>query len=138
MRLECFSKLCPGEPGTFREHGHLIIPPGTCGTPELLGCKSYLVPIIVRVQSEPGLNGPEPAICFQWLIYFVEQWRLSAQKLLISGDSGLLVMFMPLRSALLHNLLKECHLLVSSGEHGRNGLSQIRRARGVLSFCIQP
>ena len=129
MRLECFSKMCPGEPGTFREHGHVIVPPGTCGTPELLGCKSCLVPIIVRVQSELGLNGPEPAICFQWLICFVEQWWLSVQKLLISRNSRLVVMLMPLRSALLHNLSKECHLLVSSGEHGRNGLGQIRRVR---------
>jgi len=107
MRLECFFKLYPGEPDTFREHGHVIVPPGTCGTPELLGCKSCLVPIIVHVQSELGLKGPEPAVRFQWLTCFVEQWRLSAQKLLISGNSGLVVMFMPLRSALLHNLPKE-------------------------------
>jgi len=126
---ECFLELCPGEPSALGEHGHVIVPPGACGTPELLGCKSCLVPIIVRVQSELGLNGPEPAICFQWLICFVEQWRLSAQKLFISGDSGLVVMFMPLRSALLHNLPEECRLLIASGEHGRNGLSQIGRVR---------
>ena len=60
----------------------------------------------------------------------MEQWRLSAQKLLISRDSGLVVMFMPLRSALLHNLPEECRLLIVSGVHGRNGLSQIGRVRG--------
>ena len=130
MRLECFFKLYPGEPDTFREHGHVIVPPGACGTPELLGFKSCLVPIIVRVQSELGLNGPELAICFQWLICFVEQWRLSVQKLLISRDSRLVVMLMLLRSALLNNLPEECRLLVASGEHGGNGLGQIRRVRG--------
>ena len=40
-----------------------------------------------------------------------------------------MVMLMPLRSALLNNLLDECRLLVASGEYGRNGLGQIRRVR---------
>ena len=39
------------------------------------------------------------------------------------------MMLMPLRSALLHNLLEKCRLLIASGEHGRNGLGQIRRVR---------
>ena len=129
MCPESFLELCPGEPSALGKHGHVIVPPSECRTPELLGCKSCLVPIIVRVQSELGLNGPELAICFQWLICFVLQWRFSAQKLLISRHSGLLVMFMPLRSALLHNLPEECRLFVSSGEHGRNGLGQIKRVR---------
>ena len=131
MCPKCFFKLGPGEPSALGEHGHVIVLPSACGAPELLGCKSCLVPIIVRVQGEFGLDGPEPTICFQWLICFAKQRRLSAQKLLISRDSWLVVMFKPLCSALLHNLLKECRLLVASGEHGRNGLGQIRRVRWV-------
>ena len=73
---ECFFKLGPGEPSALGEHGHVIVPPSAYGTPELLGCKSCIVPIIVRVQGEFGLYGPEPAIWFQWLIGFVKQRRL--------------------------------------------------------------
>ena len=115
-------ELRPGESGVRWKHSHMIVPLCACRAPELLSYKSCLVPIIVRVQSELGLNGPEPAICFQWLICLVKQWRLSAQKLLISRDSWLVVMLRPLRSALLHNLPEECRLLIASGEHGRNGL----------------
>ena len=111
-------------------HGHVIVPPSACGTPELLGCKSCLVPIIVRVQGEHELDGPEPAIYFQWLIRLMEERWLGVQKLLIPKDSWLVVMLMPLRSALLNNLPEECRLLVASGEHGSNGLGQIRRVRG--------
>ena len=35
----------------------------------------------------------------------------------------------PRRSALLHELTEECGLLVAPGEHGRNGLGQLRRVR---------
>ena len=78
MCPESLLELCPGEPSAGGKHGHMIVPPGACGTPELLGFKSCLVPIIVWVQGEFGLYGPEPAICFQWLIGFVEQQRLGA------------------------------------------------------------
>ena len=78
MCPESLLELCPGEPSAGGKHGHVILPPSACGTPELLGCKSYLVPIIVQVQGELGLDGPEPAIYFQWLIGFVEQRRLGA------------------------------------------------------------
>ena len=63
-RPESFLELCPGEPNALGKHGHVIVPPSACGTPELLGCKSGLVPIIVRVQGELGLYGPELALCF--------------------------------------------------------------------------
>ena len=129
VRSESLLELSPSEPGVRGEHCHMILPPYACGTPQLLGCQSCFIPIIVWVQGKLGLDSPKPAICFQWLIYFVKQRRLSAQKLLISRDSRLVVMFMPLRSALLHNLPEECRLFVSSGEHGRNGLGQIRRVR---------
>ena len=72
MHPECFLKLGPGEPSALEEHGHVIVPPGACGTPELLGYKSCLVPIIVRVQGEFGLYGTEPAVGFQRLICFVK------------------------------------------------------------------
>ena len=124
MRPECFLKLGPGEPSALREHGPVIVPPSACGTPELLGCKSCLVPIIVRVQGELRLDGPEPAISL------MEEWWLGVQKLFIPRDSWLVVMLMPLCSALLNNLPDECRLLIASGEHGRNGLGQIRRVRG--------
>ena len=127
---ESFFKLGPGEPSALGKHSHVIVPPNACGAPELLGCKSCLVPIIVRVLGELGLDGPEPAICFQWLIRLMEERCLGAQKLLISRDSWLVVMLMPLRSALLNNLPEECRLLVASGEHGRTGLGQNRRVRG--------
>ena len=131
MCSECVLELRPGEPSARREHGHVIVPPSACRAPELLSCKPCVVPIIVRVQSELRLNGLEPTICFQWLICFVKQWRLGAQKLLISRDGWLVVMFGPLCSALLHNLPKKCRLLVPSGEHSCNGLDQIRRVRWV-------
>ena len=88
MCPESLLELCPGEPSALGKHGHMIVPPGAGGTPELLGCKSCLVPIIVRVQGELGLDGPEPAICLRWLIGFVEQRRLSSQKLRISRSRG--------------------------------------------------
>ena len=66
----------------------MIVPPSACGTPELLGCKSCLVPIIVRVQGELGLDGSEPAICFQWLIRLMEERWLGVQKLLIPRTQG--------------------------------------------------
>ena len=55
--------------------------------PKLLSGKSCLVPIIVRMQGEFGLYGPEPAICFQWLIRLMEERWLGVQKLLIPRDS---------------------------------------------------
>ena len=128
MCPESLLELCLGEPSADGKHGHLIVPPSACGTPELLGCKSCIVPIIVWVQGE--LDSPEPAICFQWLIRLMEERWLGVQKLLIPRDSWMVVMLMPLRSALLNNLPEECRLLVASGEHGRNGLGQIRRVRG--------
>ena len=64
MFPESFLELYPGEPSALGKHGHVIVPPSACGTPEQLGCKSGLVPIIVRVQGELGLYGPEPAIYF--------------------------------------------------------------------------
>ena len=129
MRSEGVFELRPGEPSARREHGHVIVPPRACRTPELLGCKSCLVPIIVRVQGELGLYGPEPIVRLQWFIRFMKKRWLSTQKLLISRDGWLVVMFGPLCSALLHNLPKKCRLLVPSGEHSRNGLDQIRRVR---------
>ena len=131
MCPEIFFELCPGKPSASREHVHVIVPPCACRTPELLGCKSHLVPILVWVLGELGPYGPEPTIRLQWLIRFMKKRWLSTQKLLISRDKRLLMRFRPLRSALLHNLLEECRLLVASGEHGRNGLSQIRRIRWV-------
>jgi len=109
----------------------MIVPPCACRAPKLLGCKSCLVVVTIGVQGELGLYGPEPAIGLQWLIRFMKKRWLSTQKLLISRNRRLVVMFKPLRSALLHNLTEECRLLVASGEHGRNGLSQIRRVRRV-------
>ena len=129
MRPECFFELGPGEPSALGEHGHVIVPPSACGAPELLGCKSCLLPIIVQVQGELGLDGPELAICFQRLIRLMEERWLGSQKLRVSRSRWRVVMFMPLCSALLHNLPEECHLLIASGEHGRNGLSQIGRVR---------
>ena len=123
MRPEYFLKLGPGEPSALGKHGHVIVPPSACGTPELLGCKSCLVPIILRVQGELGLDGPEPAICFQWLIRLMESGGWVAKNSGYPGAGGGVVMFMPLRSALLHNLLEECRLLIASGEHGRKGLN---------------
>ena len=130
MWPKCFFKLGLGEPSALGKHGHVIVPPSACGAPELLGCKSCLVPIIVRVQGELGLDGPEPAICFQWLIRLMEERWLGSQKLRVSWNRWQVMMFKPLRSALLHNLPEECRLLVASGEHGRNCLGQIRRVRG--------
>ena len=72
MRSEGVLELRSGESSARREHGHVIIPPRACGTPELLGCKSCLVPILVRVQGELGLYGPEPTIRLQWLIRFMK------------------------------------------------------------------
>ena len=42
-----------------------------------------------------------------------------------------MVMVRSRRSALLHELTEECGLLVAPGEHGRNGLGQLRRVRWV-------
>ena len=92
MRSEGVLELRPGELSARREHGHVIVPPRACGTPELLSCKSCLVVVIVGVQGELGLDGPEPAICFQWLIRLMEEWWLGVQKLLIPRDSWLVVM----------------------------------------------
>ena len=99
--------------------------------PELLSCKSCLVVVIVGVQGELGLDGPEPTIRLQGLIRFMKKRGLSTQKLLISRNRWLVGMFRSQHSALLHDLTEERRLLVSSGEHGRNGLSQIRRVRWV-------
>ena len=110
-------EFCPGKPSTRREHGHMVIPPCACGTPELLSRKPCLVVVIVGVQSELGL-------------VMKKRW-LSAQKLLIYRDRWLGVMFRPRRSALLHDLTEECRLLVAPGKNGRNGLSQIRGVRWV-------
>src|SRR6185503_10878340 len=117
--------FCPGKPSTRREHGHMVIPPCACGTPELLSCKSCLVIVIVGVQGELGLNGPEPTVCLQWLIRLMNKWWLSTQKLLISRNRWLVVLFRPRHSALLHDLTEERRLLVAPRKHGRNGLGQI-------------
>ena len=46
---EGFLELSPSEPSTLREHGHVILPPCVRGAPQLLGCQSYFIPIIVWV-----------------------------------------------------------------------------------------
>ena len=56
--------------------------------------------------------------------------------MLIARDSWLVVMLVPLRSALLNNLPEECRLLVASGEHDRNGIGQIRRVRGCCHSAL--
>jgi len=127
---ESFFKLCSSKPSVRREHGHVILPPCARGTPQLLGCQSCFIPIIVRVQGEFGLDGPKPTVRFQWLIRLMEERWLCGQKLRVSRSRWLVVMFRPRHSALVHDLTEERRLLVSSGEHGRNGQSQIRRVRG--------
>src|SRR6185503_10904101 len=122
MRSEGVLELRPGEPSARREHGHVIVPPRACRTPELLGCKSRLVPILVRVQGELGLYGPEPTIRLQWLARFLEEWWLSSQELWISRSRRLVVMFRLRRSTLRHKLTEECRLLIAPSEHGRDGL----------------
>ena len=92
--------------------------------PQLLGCQSCFIPIVVWVQGKLGLDSPKPAVRLQRFIRLVEERGLSSQKLRISRSRWLVVMFVPLRSALLHNLLEECRPLIASGEHGRNGLGQ--------------
>jgi len=67
-------ELRPGESSARRKHSHMIVPPCACRAPELLGCKSRLVSIIVRVQGELGLYGPEPTVRLQWLIRFMKKW----------------------------------------------------------------
>ena len=119
MRSKGVLELRPGEPSARREHGHVIVPPCACGTPELLGCKSRLVPILVRVQGELGLYGPEPTIRLQWLVRFMEERWLSSQKLWISRSRRLVVLSRLRRSALRHKLTKECRLLVAPGKNGR-------------------
>jgi hypothetical protein len=59
----------------------------------------------------------------------MEQQWLNSQKLRVSGSKWLVVMLRSRRSALLHELTEECGLLVAPGEHGHNGLGQLRRVR---------
>ena len=127
MCPESFLELCPGEPSALGKHGHVIVPQSACGTPELLGCKSGLVIIIVWVQGELRLNSLELVVCFQWLIRLVKKWRLGPQKLLLPRNRWRVVVSWPRCCPLLHKLMEECRLLVAPSEHGRNGLNQIRR-----------
>ena len=57
-------ELRPGELGARRKYSHMIVPPCACWAPKLLSGKSCLIPIIVLVQGEFELYGPELAICF--------------------------------------------------------------------------
>ena len=95
-----------------------------------------LVVVIVGVQGELGLNGPEPTVRLQWLIRLMKKWRLSTQKLLISRNRWWVVLFRPRHSALLHDLTEERRLLVAPRKHGRNGLGQIRRIRGCCHSAL--
>jgi len=128
---ENFFELCPSEPSVRREHSHVILPPCARGTPQLLGCQSCFIPIIVRVQGEFGLDGPKPIVHFQWFIRLMEERWLCGQKLRVSRSRWLVVMFKPRRSALRHKLTEECRLLIVPSEHGRNGLSQFKSVRWV-------
>ena len=47
-----FLELIPRKPSASKKHGHVVVPPRTRGTPELLCCKSSLVIIIVWVQGK--------------------------------------------------------------------------------------
>ena len=57
-----------------------------------------------------------------------ERGRLGPQKLLVPRNRWWVVSW-PWRCPLLHELMKECRLLIAPSQHGRNGLSQIRRVR---------
>ena len=57
-----------------------------------------------------------------------ERGRLGPQKLLVPRNRWWVVSW-PWRCTLLHELTKELRLLVAPSQHGRNGLSQIRRVR---------
>jgi len=127
VRSESLLELSPSEPSVRRKQCHMILPPCARGTSQLLSCQSSFIPIIVRVQGEFGLYGPKPTVRLQWLIRFMEQRGLSSQKLRVARSRWLVVMVRPRRSALLHELTEECGLLVAPGEHGRNGLGQLRR-----------
>jgi hypothetical protein len=129
MRSEGFLELFPSETSVRGEHCHMIIPPCACWAPKLLSGKSCLVPIIVLVQGEFGLDSPKPAVCLQRFIRFMEERWLSSQKLWISRSRRLMVMSRLRRSALRHELTEECRLLIAPSEHGRNGLGQLRRVR---------
>ena len=129
VRSESLLELSSSEPGVCGEHCYMILPPCARGTPQLLGCQSCFISIIVWVQCKLGLDGPEPTVCLQWLIRFMKQRWLSSQKLRVSRSRWLVVMLKPRRSALLHELTKKCSLLIAPGEHGRNGPGQLRRVR---------
>ena len=120
MCPEGFLELCPSKPGVRWKHCHMIVPPCACWAPKLLSGKSCLVPIIVLVQGEFGLDSPKPAVCFQRFIRFMEERWLSSQKLWISRSRRLVVMSRLWRSALRHKLTEECRLLIAPSEHGRN------------------
>src|SRR6185437_15900528 len=83
----------------------------------------------VGVKRELGLYGLKPAVGLQRLVGLVKQRRLGPQELLVSRKRWLVVRLRPRRSALLHELTEVCGLLVAPGEHGRNGLGQLRRNR---------
>ena len=131
MWPEGFLELCPSEPGVRGEHCHKIVPPCVCWAPKPLSGKSCLVPIIVRVQGEFGLDSTKLAVCLQWFIRLMEERWLSSQELRISWSRWLVVMLRPRCSAPCHKLTEECRLLIASGEHSRNGLGQLRRVWGL-------
>ena len=107
VRSESLLELSSSEPGVRGEHCHMILPLGARGTPQLLGCQSCFIPIIVWVQGEFGQDSPKPAVCLQWFIRLMEERWLSGQKLRISRSRWLVVMFRQRRSALRHKLTEE-------------------------------
>ena len=82
---------------------------------KLLSCKRSLVNIIVVIQSELGLYGPEPAISFQRFIHLMKKQWLSIQELLIPQNRRLMVIVISISrsSTLLHELTEECRLLIA-------------------------
>src|SRR6185312_6729663 len=94
---ESFLELIPRKPSASRKHSHMVVPPRTCGSPELRCCKRHFVVVIVGVQRELGLYGLKTTVGLQRLVGLVKQRWLGPQKLLISRNRWLVVRLRPRR-----------------------------------------
>jgi hypothetical protein len=87
MSSESCLKLSPLNHVVNRLHSEKMIPPCPRGSAKLLGGEADLghIGTISVKQWEFGFHHPEPHIRIKWVLCPSEQWRLSAEELLIGG-----------------------------------------------------
>jgi hypothetical protein len=87
VHSESGPKFVPGDNVSCRLHGVIMIPQYVGGAAKLLSYKECLVRVLAwcRQQCELGLYSVKPGVSIEGLVCFMEQWGLSAEKVLVTS-----------------------------------------------------